>query len=415
MNSVDVDKFFAVASTVWVLMAGILVFFMQAGFAFVESGLVRAKNAVNVIMKNYMDMCVGALGFWALGYGIMFGTNPTGWYGTTNFFPNNLTHWEFTYLFFQMMFAATAATIVSGALAERIRYNAYLLGSFIITTFIYTFFGSWAWNSGGWLAKMGFTDFAGSTVVHSVGGWCALAGIFALGPRIGRFNTDGSAQEVKGHNLPFVALGAFILWFGWFGFNAGSVANLDYKAVDFTLCGKIALNTHLAAAAGGVSTLLALVLVGRPISMAMIINGTLGGLVGVTAPCAFITPGSAIFIGAVAGFIVPYAAMLLDNLRIDDAVGAVSVHGFCGVWGTLAVALFRTDSTGLPYNGLLVQATGCAAAFAIAFPSAYVMYRVIGAFSGLRVEAEEEERGMDMAEHAEQGYPEFVAGHKTNA
>jgi Amt family ammonium transporter len=252
---------------VWTLMAAILVFFMQAGFALVEGGMVRSKNTVNVIMKNYCDMCVGALGFWAIGYGLMFGLNSTGLIGTTKFCLGKGEPWEFSLMFFQIMFAATAATIVSGALAERIRFNAYLIGSFVITTFIYSIFGGWCWNDGGWLKKLGFLDFAGSTVVHSVGGWCALAGILALGPRIGRFSKDGKARTIPGHNLPFVALGGFILWFGWFGFNAGSTLN---ASADI---GKIALNTHLSGAAAAVSTIILRAVFGQPVLLTAIVNG----------------------------------------------------------------------------------------------------------------------------------------------
>ena len=386
-------------NSVWVVTAAILVFFMQAGFALVESGMVRAKNAVNVIMKNYCDMCVGGLGFWAVGYGLMFGANASGWIGTDKFMLGSGPPFEYSLLFFQMMFAATAATIVSGALAERIRFSAYLIGSFLITTFLYPTFGAWAWNEGGWLKKLGFLDFAGSTVVHSMGAWCALAGVLALGPRLGRYAKDGTPRDIPGHNLPFVALGGFILWFGWFGFNAGSTteANADI--------GRIALNTHLAGAAAVVSTIVLRAFVGKPPLLGAIVNGSLGGLVAITAGCAYVSPGAAVLIGGAVGFIIPVGNALLDFFRIDDAVGAIPVHGCCGVWGTLAVGVFKDGAPDPMQIG--VQALGAATAFLLAFPAAYLMYRAIGASTDLRVRTVDEQRGLDFAEHDEVGYPEF--------
>ena len=386
-------------NSVWLVTAAILVFFMQAGFALVESGMVRAKNAVNVIMKNYCDMCVGAIGFWAIGYGLMFGLNTTGWYGTDKFFMNSSVPWDYSLLFFQMMFAATAATIVSGALAERIRFNAYLIGSFLITTLLYPTFGSWVWNEGGWLRKMGFLDFAGSSVVHSVGAWCALAGILALGPRLGRYAKDGTPREIPGHNLPFVAIGGFILWFGWFGFNSGSTAEANPDI------GKIALNTHLAGTAAVVSTILLRSLTGRPPLLGAIVNGSLGGLVSITAGCAYVSPGAAVLIGGAAAFIIPIGNAVIDALKLDDAVGAIPVHGFCGVWGTLAVGVFKDGMPDPTQIG--IQALGCATAFVFVFPTAYCMYRVIGWATELRVRSIDEQRGLDFAEHEEVGYPEF--------
>jgi Amt family ammonium transporter len=389
-------------NSVWLITASILVFFMQAGFAFVESGMVRSKNAVNVIMKNYCDMCVGGLGYWAIGYGIHFGLNTSGLFGTTKFFYGKDDMWEYSLLFFQMMFAATAATIVSGALAERIRFNAYLIGSFVITTFIYPLFGSWAWNSGGWLYQLGFKDFAGSTVVHSVGAWCSLAGILALGPRIGRFGKDGKPRKIPGHNLPFVALGALILWFAWFGFNAGSTTEANASI------GKIALNTHLAGIAAATSTIVLRAVFGQPVLLTAVVNGSLGGLVAVTAGCAYIKPGGAILIGMAVGIIIPIGNSLLDRLRIDDAVGAIPVHGMCGVWGTCAVAIFQQGD--FEMSQLLIQMLGAAMAFVVAFPMAFIMYSLIARSVNLRVTSIEEQRGLDFAEHHEIGYPEFQEG-----
>ena len=386
-------------NSVWVVVAAILVFFMQAGFALVESGLVRAKNAVNVIMKNFCDMCVGGIGFWVVGYGLMFGSASSGWFGTDKFCLNHAEPFEFTLIFFQMMFAATAATIVSGALAERIRFNAYLIGSLLITSLIYPIIGCWAWNPDGWLKMQGFRDFAGSTVVHSVGAWCALAGILVLGPRLGRFAKDGTPRLIPGHNLPLVALGGMILWFGWFGFNAGSTGAAD------GLIGKIALNTHLSACAAVAGIVFLGLFTGKPPFLAMIVNCGLGGLVSITAGCANVTPGSAILIGFGASMLVPMTLSLLDSYEIDDAVGAIAVHGACGVWGTLSVALF--DEAGFEWEKLGVQAIGCAVAFLVVFPVAAMMYAVIGSFSALRVRTIDEQRGLDFAEHHEVGYPEF--------
>ncbi|MBA4191896.1 MAG: ammonium transporter [Planctomycetaceae bacterium] len=389
-------------NTLWVVTAAILVFFMQAGFALVESGMVRAKNAINVIMKNYCDMCVGALGFWAVGYGLMFGLSPTGWFGTTKFAPNSAEPFEYTLLFFQMMFAATAATIVSGALAERIRFNAYLVGSFMITTLIYPIYGSWAWNDNGWLKQLGFIDFAGSTVVHTVGACCALAGLAALGPRTGRYAKDGTPRPIPGHNLPFVALGGFILWLGWFGFNAGSTTAADVGI------GRIALNTHLAGCASVVGTIFLCGLLGRPVLLTSVVNASLAGLVAITAGCAFVTPGSAILIGLIAAPVMLLGEAFLDAFKLDDAVGAIPVHGFCGVWGTFAVGIFK--ESGVDVRQMCIQLLGSAAAFGFVFPVAYVMYRMIGSWMKLRVASVDEQRGLDYAEHGEVGYPEFQDG-----
>jgi ammonium transporter, Amt family len=395
-------EFKLLLDSVWLIVASILVFFMQAGFAFLESGMVRAKNAVNVIMKNYCDMCVGGLGYWAIGFGLMFGLNTTGFFGTTQFCMTKGDPWVFSNMFFQTMFAATAATIVSGALAERIRFNAYLIGSFVITTFIYSIFGSWCWNEGGWLKKLGFLDFAGSTVVHSVGAWCALAGILALGPRIGRFSKDGTARSIPGHNLPFVALGAFILWFAWFGFNAGSTVNASANI------GKIALNTHLSGCAAAVSTIILRIVFNQPVLSTAVLNASLGGLVAVTAGCGYVTPGGAILIGLMVGVIIPVGNTILESLKIDDAVGAIPVHGMCGVWGTFAVGIFKEGP--FEMSQVLVQMLGSFMAFVFVFPLAFFMYKMISYSVTLRVNSVTEQRGLDFDEHHEIGYPEFQEG-----
>lgn len=387
---------------VWLATASALVFLMQAGFALLESGMSRAKNALNVVMKNYMDVCVGSLIFWAVGYGLMFGSNHSGWFGTDNFFLDSADLGTWGFLLFQMMFAATAVTIASGAMAERTRYNGYLIGALVITGVVYPVFGSWVWNADGWLAKMGFIDFAGSTVVHSVGAWCALAGVLVVGPRLGRFDKTGKPREIRGHNLTLVALGGFILWFGWFGFNGGSTTAASESI------GLINLNTQLAACAGAVGTILVSVLSRRPILLTDTVNGSLAGLVGITAGCATMTPAYAIITGLVAGMIASLGTRLLLRLRIDDVVGAIPVHGFAGVWGTLAAGLFFMDD---PFNAnrVTVQFLGVLSAFIWTFGAALLTYVLIAMFTGLRASAMHEQRGLDLSEHAEIGYPEFAA------
>lgn len=391
-------------NTGWVVIASALVFFMQAGFALLESGMSRAKNAVNVMMKNFMDGAVGGIVFWLVGFGLMFGANLTGWYGASHFAPHEGQPWDFTFLLFQLMFAATSATIASGAMAERTRYGAYLVGAVVICGFIYPIFGSWAWGGAyggqGWLAKLGFIDFAGSTVVHSVGAWCALAGVLVLGPRLGRFAADGSPRLIPGHNLGLVTLGGFILWVGWFGFNAGSTLKVDVNL------GLIALNTHLAASAGALGAILALRTTSSPILLTTTVNGALGGLVGITAGCASMAPGFALLTGLIAGFLVVYSMAAMDALCLDDVVGAVPVHGICGIWGTLAAGLFFSGDL-FSMDRVMIQLLGVAAAFLWTFPLALAMYFGLAKTIGLRVPSQHEQRGLDFSEHAESGYPEF--------
>jgi len=394
----------AAMDTMWVVTAGALVFFMQAGFALLESGMSRSKNAVNVVMKNFMDVCLGSIAFWLIGYGLMFGDNPTGLFGQTHFLLGNAEHLDYSLLFFQTMFAATAVTIASGAMAERTRYHAYLAGAVLICGFIYPVFGSWVWGSGyegeGWLAQLGFIDFAGSTVVHSIGGWVALAGIMVLGPRLGRFGAQGESRPISGHNLTQVALGGFILWLGWFGFNAGSTTAAE------TSIGLIALNTHLAAASGAVGALVTLIVLRRPILLTQNVNGAIGGLVGITAGCATMEPLFAVITGLVAGLVVVLGSDLLEAFGLDDVVGAVSVHGFAGAWGTLAAGMFLTGDLFNPVQ-IAIQALGVVAAFLWAFPLALLMYFVIDRVIGLRASTVDEQRGLDYSEHYEVGYPEF--------
>ncbi len=387
-------------NTLWVVIAGAMVFLMQAGFAMLETGMVRAKNAVNVMMKNYVDLCVGTLLFWLVGYGLMFGDNPSGFYGTSLFGLSSAPDWDYTLIFFQIMFAATAATIVSGAMAERTNYIAYLIGTCGITAIIYPVFGSWAWNEHGWLKQMGFIDFAGSTVVHSVGGWCALAAVILLGPRLGRFGEKGEARQVPGHNLSFIAIGGFLLWFGWFGFNGGSTLAAG------TNLGHILLNTHMAGAAGAVGAMLLCFATRQPALLTGTVNGSIAGLVAITAGCASMQVPYAILTGAIGGGLSVLGTIWLERMRLDDVVGAISVHGICGVWGTLAAGLFLTGNM-YGAHQILVQLAGIGAAFAWVFFSALLMYFLISKVFGLRVSTMHEQRGLDITEHGEIGYPEF--------
>lgn len=389
-------------------LGGALVFFMQAGFAFLESGLARAKNSVNVLMKNFLDMCVGACIYWAVGYALMFGANPTGWIGTSEFMFDPRRTADAMFFFYQVMFAATTATIVSGAIAERTHFAAYIVSSIFITGLIYPVFGSWAWggwNGGqGWLASLGFIDFAGSTVVHSIGGWCALAALLVVKPRLGRFGRDGSVRPIPGHNMSSATLGALILWLGWFGFNGGSVALAPGASEG--LLGTVLLNTHLGGAGGALGAVLAAFAFRSKILLTVCLNGAVGGLVSVTAGCHVMAPGYALLTGLIAGFIVSVSEALLVARRIDDVVGAVSVHLVAGIWGTIAVALFNAAA---PFDmaQLRVQLIGIAAAGIWTFPLALLMYWLVDKTIGMRATALQEQRGLDFTEHAEIGYPEF--------
>lgn len=394
---------------VWTIIAACLVFFMQAGFAMVEIGFTRAKNAVNIIMKNVMDVSAGGLAFFFVGFGIMFGSTAGGWIGTDGFMLSAIgdysIEWSYTFFFFQAVFAATAATIVSGAVAERTAFNSYLIFSLVITALIYPVFGHWAWgslfNGSGWLEGLGFIDFAGSTVVHSVGGWAALAGAIVVGPRVNKY-IDGKAQPIKGHSIPFAALGVLILWLGWFGFNAGSTTTGD------TSIALIALNTFLAAGAGATAAMLTTwITVGKP-DVAVTLNGLLAGLVGITAGCANLSPEFAILAGAIAGIIVHYSMIFIEKvLKVDDAVGAVSVHGVCGAWGTLAAGLF--DTAGFSFSVVGVQLIGIAAAFAWTFTVSFLVFKLIDMVIPLRVDGSMEEAGLDLHEHDAEAYPEFTS------
>jgi len=407
--------------TAWVLIAGILVFWMQAGFALVEAGLTRSKNTTNILFKNLMDFVFASLAFWAVGYAFMFGSSAAGWIGTSGFFisggedfiPNVpvLAFW-----FFQLVFAGTAATIVSGAMAERTKFSAYLIYSFFITAIIYPIAGHWIWG-GGWLWTLpfgdGFRDFAGSTVVHSIGGWLALVGAIVLGPRLGRFTKDGKAVAIPGHSITLVTLGVFILWMGWFGFNPGSQLAISGGNADAVAL--VAANTNLAAAAGAlVAMVVSWLFVAKKPDLPTALNGALAGLVAITAPCAYVTPGYSVIIGAVGGVIVVYGALLLEKLKIDDPVGAVPVHLFNGIWGTLAIGIFGTEGIGSLITGdggqFVAQLIGVLAVGVWCLATGSVLFLGIKAINGLRVSREEEIKGLDILEHGTEAYADDVVG-----
>ena len=407
---------------VWTAVAAFLVFLMQAGFAMVEAGMTRAKNAVNIIMKNLMDFSVGSVAFFLIGFGLMFGVS-NGFFGTTLFGLRGITgnDWEFTFLIFQTVFAATAATIVSGAMAERTRFKAYLIYSVAISAFIYPVFGSWAWGGllqgNGWLENLStgaFTDFAGSTVVHSIGGWLALAGAVVLGPRLGKYGRNGKPNAIPGHNIPLAALGVFILWFGWFGFNPGSTTFGDGAI------GRVAVMTNLSAAMGAIgATATAWIIFGKP-DATMGLNGALAGLVAITAPCYTVTPAGALGIGLIGGILVVLSVLFIDRvLKVDDPVGAISVHGTAGLWGTLACGLFNAEAvlqigeanTGLFYGGgisqLISQFIGASVAFVWAFGLGLALFLALKHTVGLRVSEKEEIQGLDIGEHGMESYAGF--------
>ena len=419
--------------TMWTLIAGMLVFFMNLGFATVETGLCRAKNAVTILAKNFIVFAASSIAFLVLGWGLMFGDgNP--FVGTEGLFfvsgadnspamgdaykgVYSSINWTgvplWTKFFFQLVFAGTAATIVSGAVAERIKFGAFYIFTFLMVGIIYPITGHWIWG-GGWAAKLGMFDFAGSTVVHSVGGWAALAGIIVLGPRIGKYNKDGKVTPIPGHSMALATLGVFVLWFGWFGFNPGSTMAADAGAI-----GRIAVATNTAGAAAAISaSITAWLLLGKP-DLSMILNGALAGLVAITAPCAFVSIPSSLIIGLIAGFLVVVAVLFFDKIKIDDPVGATSVHLVNGVFGTLCVGLFaqaefspNTTGNGLFFGGgaglLIKQLVGVVGVGAFVFIISLIFWKIIAATIGIRVSAEEEMEGLDIGEHGNVAYPDFV-------
>jgi ammonium transporter, Amt family len=405
--------------TLWILITAFMVFFMQAGFAMVETGFTRAKNSVNILMKNLIDFCIGSVLFLLIGFGFMFGRDAGGFIGTSGFtlqITGEASASIFAFWIFQAVFAATAATIVSGAVAERIKFKNYLIYSIFITGLVYPVAGHWIWG-GGWLADMGMVDFAGSTVVHSVGGWAGLAGAIVLGPRLGKYNSDGSSNAIPGHNIPLATLGVFILWFGWYGFNPGSTLSAGSPAIA-----TIAVATTLAAAAGALATMFYTWVKYKKPDASMTLNGALAGLVGITAGCAVVSPYSAIIIGLLCGIIVSISVELLDKkFRIDDPVGAVSVHGVCGFFGTLFVGFFAQSEyselagfenlNGLLYGGgpglLLTQLTGAVSVFAWTFGIMLLVFFTIKKTIGLRVSRDTELKGLDIDEHGMEAYSGF--------
>ena len=421
-----------VADTMWTLFTAMLVFFMNLGFACVESGFCRSKNAVNILSKNFIVFAASSISFWVLGYGLMFG-NGTPLWGTEGLWflggadnsPATGEAYKGAYaslnwtgvpllakFFFQLVFAGTAATIVSGAVAERIKYFSFIVFSFIIVGIIYPIIGHWIWG-GGWLAQKGFLDFAGSTQVHSIGGWAALAGVLVLGPRIGKYNKDGSANAIPGHNLSLGLIGCFVLWLGWFGFNPGSTMAADVDAIS-----RICVTTNTAAAAAMLSaTIVSTLLLGKP-DLGMTINGCLAGLVAITAPCAFVSVGSSAIIGLIAGALVVLAVIAWDKVHVDDPVGALAVHLVNGVFGTLCVGLFAESqwmpnkASGLFFGGgtqqLLTQLLGVVSVGAAVFLMSLVAWTIIKATIGLRVSVQEEIGGLDIGEHGNTCYPDFV-------
>ncbi|MBX2809936.1 MAG: ammonium transporter [Cellvibrionaceae bacterium] len=388
----------------WIMLCACLVLFMQVGFTMLEAGFVRAKNSYNVAAKNLCDLLVAVLSFWICGFALMFGTSNAGWFGTEGVFGTLLsTPGDYAFFVFQAMFVGTAATIVAGAVAERMKFSAYMYISIIISILIYPVVGHWIWGSAflggdpGWLEAQGFMDFAGSTVVHSVGAWVGLAGIICLGARHGRFDEKGQVQDIQGHNLLISMVGVLILWVGWFGFNGGSTLAAD------TYVPQIILNTVLAACAGGLVCLLVSVLLHKgTISIQAILNGILGGLVAITAGCAFMEPGNAIYVGLIGGVVVFVSErFLLYVLKLDDPIGAIAVHGFGGIWGTLAVPLFADPGQlNLPLGEQLwVQTKGIVAVFLWTFSTGIAVFYVMRQFSALRVTAGDEALGLNVVEH----------------
>jgi Amt family ammonium transporter len=389
----------------WMLLSGILVFFMQAGFTLVESGMTRSKNAVNIAMKNLLDICVGSLSFWIVGYSLMYGDTSNGY-----LFWSGLFQGEGADLFFQTMFAATAATIVSGAIAGRTKYTTYIIFSIIMTAIIYPISGGWQWQGEGWLTNLGFIDFAGSSIVHSVGGWAALVAAYMVGPRIGKY-VNGKVCEIPGHNQILATLGVFILWLGWFGFNGGS--QLAWGGADAIAASNVVLITNLAAAAGGLGALITTwIWYGKP-NLAQTLNGALAGLVSITAGCGNMTAGGAVLAGLIGGILVVFSIEFIEKkLKIDDAIGAASVHGVAGAWGTLVIGLWGVDgdtAIGL-FNGggsaqLGAQAIGVLAYAAWSVALSFIVLGILKATMGLRVSKEVEIEGLDISEHGSIAYP----------
>lgn len=419
---------------IWLLLTGGLVFLMQAGFAMLEAGFSRAKNTVNILMKNLMDFSVGILVFWAVGYGIMWGSKSNLYFGYSDFFLRGFDAAGYNGWFFQMVFAATAATIVSGAMAERTKFKAYLFYTVIITAIIYPVYNHWVWSGNGLFWVDGGTsfitkffgvdghDFAGSGVVHGVGGYVALAGALILGPRIGKFTKDGKARAIPGHNMSMAMLGAFLLAFGWLGFNGGST--LSGVDINYNI---VIVNTFLAAGAGSVTAMFLSWGIGGKPDAAFSINGLIGGLVAITAPAGSIDPWAAIAIGALGGAVIYFGYKFNENvLKIDDPIGAVVCHGYAGSWGIISVGIFSNgieklyaaNAPGLLYGGTAlfgIQVVMALFNFAWAFGAGYIMFKAIDLVIGLRVSEEEEIQGLDIGEHGASAYPEWSTVSQINS
>jgi Amt family ammonium transporter len=388
----------------WTCIAAFLVFIMQAGFAMLEAGFTRAKNAINIMMKNIMDFCIGTIAFLAIGFHLMFAGPDESlfWLGSTA-----ATQWGFPFWLFQCVFAATTATIVSGGVAERTKFTGYLAYSVVICAFIYPVYGNWAWgsllDSRGWLEGVlgvGFYDFAGSTVVHSIGGWLALAGALVIGPRIGKFAPDGTPRAIPGHNLPFAVIGGFVLWLGWFGFNPGSTTTFDGNLA------RIAVMTNIAGAAGGIGAIAAIWAYMKKPDVGMTVNGFLAGMVAICTAVDVVNATGAFIIGLVAGVLVVFSVIFFERtLKIDDPVGCISVHGVCGAWGTLAYAFFGVEEFSMTV--LFAQLIGIGVGFLWAFGTGLVLFLAIKYTIGLRVTEAEEEEGLDIGEHGGEAYTAF--------
>ena len=400
------DAMFTVNNT-WMLVSAFLVFIMHLGFATLESGLTQAKNTVNILFKNVSIIAIGILTYTLCGFNLMYPGDFNGYFGFSGFGISapagvaglieyaNGAYTYFTDFIFQAMFAATAATIVSGAVAERIKLSSFLIFSTIYVAFVYPIVGSWTWGAG-WLADKNFHDFAGSTLVHSVGGWAALIGAYTLGPRLGKYGKNGNIKPILGHNMPLAAIGVFLLWFGWYGFNGGSVLSADPGGVSLVF-----VTTTLAAAAGVIGAMVTSWYISKKPDLSMILNGSLAGLVGITAGADVISPMNSGIVGFIAGIIVVLSVIQLDKLKIDDPVGAISVHLVCGIWGTLAVGIFSSEySLGIQALGVLAYGIFC-------LISALAIFQAVKAFMGLRVSEEEEILGLDIGEHDMESYAGF--------
>ena len=399
-------------NTIWVLIATALVFFMHAGFAMVEVGFTQAKNASNIIMKNLMTVSVGTIVFWLAGFGIMFGVDNKGLIGQMSVFSDGvfghlgLEIPVFAFFIFQTVFCATAATIVSGAVAERTKYSAYIIFSLVISLVIYPVVGHWIWG-GGWLSQLGFHDFAGSTVVHTVGGLCAFVGAYIIGPRIGKYSKTGKSKAIPGHSITLGALGVFILWFGWFGFNPGStLSGMDYESIS-----KIFVTTNMSAAAGAMVTMFYTWIRYKKPDVSMTLNGALAGLVAITAGTDSVSPFGALMIGAMAGILIVHGIEFVDQvLKVDDPVGAVGVHGICGIYGTLMVGFF-SETGGFFYGFdttlLTIQLVGVLAVSTWTLTTAFVVFKIVDAAIGLRVDEKHEHGGLDINEHGIETYADF--------